>query len=184
MSGPVPRMPSHRGCVPTAGDVRKHTYCSSLRSRRENGRECGSTDLLPWAGKSCRRSPRDLRRRPAGFLRAVEAMPSRVHRRRASLLVPLFSMPSASSWGVGEIADLPMMAAWLRECGLHMLQLLPLNEMATGQNSPYCAMSALAFDPIYISIARIPEFRALGGVNHLAPGARDRLAAVRDARTV
>jgi 4-alpha-glucanotransferase len=111
-------------------------------------------------------------------------MPSRVHRRRASLLVPLFSMPSASSWGVGEIADLPMMAAWLRECGLDMLQLLPLNEMATGQNSPYCAMSALAFDPIYISIARIPEFRALGGVNHLAPGARDRLRAVQDARTV
>ena len=61
---------------------------------------------------------------------------------------------------MGEIADIPLMAAWLRECGLDMLQLLPLNEMTTGQNSPYGAMSALALDPIYISVARVPEFRS------------------------
>ena len=74
-------------------------------------------------------------------------MPSVSRGRHAGLLVPLFSMPSTSSWGVGEIADIPVMAAWLRECGLDMLQLLPLNEMAAGQNSPYCALSALALDP-------------------------------------
>ena len=90
-------------------------------------------------------------------------MPSLCDARHAGLLVPLFSMPSTSSWGVGEIADIPLMAAWLQECGLDMLQLLPLNEMTTGQNSPYGAISALAVDPIYISVARVPEFRALGG---------------------
>jgi 4-alpha-glucanotransferase len=85
---------------------------------------------------------------------------------------------------VGEIADLPLMAAWLRECGLDMLQLLPLNEMTTGQNSPYGAMSALALDPIYISLARVPEFRALGGVEQLATGTRDRLRNAQAARSV
>ena len=64
-------------------------------------------------------------------------MPSVSRGRHAGLLVPLFSMPSTSSWGVGEIADIPAMATWLRECGLDLLQLLPLNEMAAGQNSPY-----------------------------------------------
>ena len=93
-------------------------------------------------------------------------------------------MPSTTSWGVGEIADIPPMAAWLRECGLDMLQLLPLNEMTTGQNSPYGAMSALALDPIYISVARVPEFRALGGVECLAAGTRDRLRAAQAARSV
>jgi 4-alpha-glucanotransferase len=111
-------------------------------------------------------------------------MPFLGHARHAGVLVPLFSMPSTSSWGVGEIADLPVMAACLRECGLDMLQLLPLNEMAPGQDSPYCSMSAFALDPIYISVARIPEFRALGGVDHLAPGTRDRLRDVQDALVV
>ena len=111
-------------------------------------------------------------------------MPSVSRGRHAGLLVPLFSMPSTSSWGVGEIADIPLMAAWLRECGLDMLQLLPLNEMTTGQNSPYGAMSALALDPIYISVARVPEFRALGGVEHLAAGTRDRLRDAQAARSV
>jgi 4-alpha-glucanotransferase len=111
-------------------------------------------------------------------------MPSLFYARHAGLLVPLFSMPSTSSWGVGEIADIPMMAAWLRECGLDLLQLLPLNEMAAGQNSPYCALSALALDPIYISVTRIPEFRARGGVAHLAASTRDRLRQVQDARMV
>jgi hypothetical protein len=55
-------------------------------------------------------------------------MASHVHARHAGLLVPLFSMPPASSWEVEEIADIPLMAARLRECGLDMLQLLPLNE--------------------------------------------------------
>ncbi|HXW08500.1 MAG TPA: 4-alpha-glucanotransferase [Vicinamibacterales bacterium] len=111
-------------------------------------------------------------------------MSSFVDARHAGLLVPLFSMPSTSSWGVGEIADIPVMAAWLRECGLDMLQLLPLNEMAAGQNSPYFALSALALDPIYISVERIPEFRALGGVEHRSPGTRDRLRQVQAARMV
>ena len=57
---------------------------------------------------------------------------SRPHRfdtgRHAGLLVPLFSMPSSASWGVGEIADLPHAARWLRRAGLDFLQLLPVNE--------------------------------------------------------
>lgn len=111
-------------------------------------------------------------------------MPPPVPDRHAGLVVPLFAMPSTSSWGVGEFADLPVLAGWLRECGLDMLQLLPLNEMAAGQNSPYCALSTLALDPIYISVARIPEFRALGGVEHLATNTRDRLQRVRGTRMV
>jgi 4-alpha-glucanotransferase len=106
------------------------------------------------------------------------------HGRHAGLLVPLFSMPSTSSWGVGDIADIPVMAAWLRECGLDMLQLLPLNEMTMGQNSPYGAISAFALDPVYISVARVPEFRALGGVEHLVPRTRDRLRDAQAARSV
>src|SRR5215207_4380554 len=56
-------------------------------------------------------------------------------RRRAGVLVPLFSIPSSRSWGVGEISDLPLLADWAREAGLSVLQLLPVNEMADGRTS-------------------------------------------------
>ena len=89
-------------------------------------------------------------------------MSERQARRRAGVLVPLFSIPTAASWGIGEIADLPAFASWARRCGLSVIQLLPINEMAEGQNSPYSALSAMAIDPVFISLRDLPEFTAAG----------------------
>jgi 4-alpha-glucanotransferase len=78
--------------------------------------------------------------------------------RHAGLLVPLFSIPSRESWGIGEIGDLPRLSEWMIAAGFSFVQLLPINEMADGQNSPYSAMSAMAIDPIFISPSAVPEF--------------------------
>ena len=102
-------------------------------------------------------------------------------RRRAGLLIPLFSCPSTASWGIGEIGDIEPVTAWLAGAGQRMLQLLPLNEMAPGQQSPYSAISAMAIDPIFISVPRVLEFEALGGEAALPPEDREALAAVRRA---
>ena len=64
--------------------------------------------------------------------------------RRAGVLIPLFACPSASSWGIGDIGDIQPVAKWLAGAGQRVLQLLPMNEMASGQQSPYSAMSAMA----------------------------------------
>jgi 4-alpha-glucanotransferase len=98
-------------------------------------------------------------------------------KRIAGLLIPLFACPSAESWGIGEIGDLAALTAWLAAAGQRVLQLLPLNEMAPGQQSPYSAISAMAIDPIFISVHSVPEFAALGG--ELALGDRDRAALAR-----
>ena len=71
--------------------------------------------------------------------------------RRSGLLIPLFSVPSDTSWGIGDIGDSSHVMSWLAAAGQRVLQLLPLNEMAPGQQSPYSAISAMAIDPIYIS---------------------------------
>src|SRR4026208_1750024 len=83
--------------------------------------------------------------------------------RHAGVLVPRLPPPSRSSWGVGEIADLPRFASWLRLAGLDFVQLLPVNEMQEGQNSPYSALSAMAIDPVCIALAEVPEFHDAGG---------------------
>src|SRR5262245_16114977 len=99
--------------------------------------------------------------------------------RRSGLLVPLFSCPTASSWGIGDIGDLASIAAWLSGGGQTVLQLLPLNEMAAGQQSPYSATSAMAIDPIFIQLPALLDFSALGGEVSLAEADRQRLDAVR-----
>jgi 4-alpha-glucanotransferase len=105
-------------------------------------------------------------------------MPAR--RRRAGLLVPLFSCPSTGSWGIGDIGDVAHMSAWLAGGGQRVLQLLPLNEMAPGQQSPYSAVSAMAIDPIFIRVTDVPEFVALGGEASIGPSD---LVALEDARS-
>jgi 4-alpha-glucanotransferase len=85
---------------------------------------------------------------------------------------------STDGWGIGDIGDLRPMSAWLAGAGQRVLQLLPLNEMAPGQQSPYSAISGMAIDPIYIRLQDVPEFIALGGREQLGTAARAQLEAV------
>ena len=83
--------------------------------------------------------------------------------RRSGVMVPLFSLSTRRSWGIGEFADLPAVAAWCRAAGQTVIQLLPLNEMSPGESSPYSSMTAMALDPLYIAVPDVPDFVALGG---------------------
>ena len=104
--------------------------------------------------------------------------------RHAGLLVPLFSIASRESWGIGEIGDLPKLSGWTTNAGHSFVQLLPLNEMAVGQNSPYSALTAMAIDPVFISPAAVPDVQAIGGESFLPAGERMELARVRDSRAI
>jgi len=104
--------------------------------------------------------------------------------RRSGLLIPLFSSPSDTSWGIGDIGDLRHVTSWLAAAGQHVLQLLPINEMAPGQQSPYSAISAMAIDPIYIDVATVPEFIATGGERSLPADAAAELERARGAASV
>jgi len=104
--------------------------------------------------------------------------------RRSGILVPLFSIPSESSWGVGDIGDLRHITAWLASAGQSLLQLLPLNEMAPGQQSPYSAISAMAIDPIYVDVTTIPDFAAVGATASFTAEEMAALERVRTAPTI
>ncbi len=104
--------------------------------------------------------------------------------RRAGMLVPLFSMPSSRSWGIGEIGDLETMTAWLADSGQRLLQLLPITETSPEDPSPYGSISAMAIDPQYISIEAMEDFAALGGERQQDAGFREALDRVRSARAI
>ena len=106
----------------------------------------GNRCLLSGAGRD---PPRD---RPAAMT---------FRSRRAGISVPLFSLRSSRSWGIGEIGDILAAGVWLRSAHQSVLQILPLNELAPGESSPYSPLSAMAIDPQFISIWMLDDAPSL-----------------------
>jgi 4-alpha-glucanotransferase len=106
------------------------------------------------------------------------------NQRRSGILLPLFSSPATSSWGIGDLRSVMFLVRWLAAAGQRVLQLLPLNEMAPGQQSPYSAISAMAIDPIFISLPDVSEFAELGGETRLSADNREALALVRGSAAI
>ena len=81
--------------------------------------------------------------------------------RGAGVAVPVFSLRSQKSFGVGEFADLKLLADWGKSVGLKLIQLLPINDTsATGtwkDSYPYAAISAFALHPIYLNLAAVAD---------------------------
>ena len=73
--------------------------------------------------------------------------------------LPVFSLRSADSFGVGEFADLKLFSDWARKCGIKMIQLLPVNDTIstnTWKDSyPYATISAFALHPLYLNIEAV-----------------------------
>ena len=72
--------------------------------------------------------------------------------RIAAVLIPLFSLNSAHDLGRGDISGMLPMGTLARAMGFRLIQLLPLDETAPGELSPYSAMSVAAIDPSYLAL--------------------------------
>jgi len=99
--------------------------------------------------------------------------------RVSGVTVPLFSLRSRGDWGVGQISDLPLAAAWFLTAGQRLVQVLPAHELADGETSPYGALSAFALDPLYLTVEQIPELDAAAIDRALGEDGRAELARVR-----
>lgn len=69
--------------------------------------------------------------------------------------IPLFSLYSQKSCGIGEFTDLSPLFPWCKAVGFDILQLLPLNDTGRDQ-SPYSAISANALNPFHLGLASLP----------------------------
>ena len=76
--------------------------------------------------------------------------------RRAGILLPL-SSARGHRGELATFADAPAIARLLRSAGCSLWQLLPLNEVSPGQDSPYAASSSNALEPVYIDLGQVPE---------------------------
>jgi 4-alpha-glucanotransferase len=79
--------------------------------------------------------------------------------RGAGVAVPVFSLRTEKSFGIGEFADLKALTDWCARAGLKLIQILPINDTSathTWQDSyPYSSISAFALHPIYLNLNQV-----------------------------
>jgi 4-alpha-glucanotransferase len=75
--------------------------------------------------------------------------------RSAGILIPLFSLRTADDFGRGEIMQMTQLIDFTISIGHRVIQLLPLDETAPSEASPYSALTVFAIDPLYISATQI-----------------------------
>ena len=84
--------------------------------------------------------------------------------RGAGVAVPVFSLRSERSFGVGDFSDLKLMADWAAETGQCVIQILPINDTTDdgswSDSYPYRANSIFALNPIYLDLREVGELES------------------------
>jgi 4-alpha-glucanotransferase len=85
-------------------------------------------------------------------------------------LLPLSSVRGPAG-DLGSYLDAGAVARFLVSAGCSMWQLLPLNEVSPGQDSPYAASSSCAMEPVFIDLNAVEDLR--GGLTDAEKAALD-----------
>ena len=83
--------------------------------------------------------------------------------RCAGTQVPVFSLRSKTSFGVGDFGDLKKMIDWIAMTQQSVLQLLPINDTTTTHtwtdSYPYSSISIFALHPQYADLNALPQIK-------------------------
>lgn len=81
----------------------------------------------------------------------------------AGTVIPVFSLRSETSFGVGDLHDLRLLIDWAAKTGQSVVQVLPMNDTTatyTYRDSyPYSAISVYALHPMYISLPDMGDLK-------------------------
>ena len=81
-------------------------------------------------------------------------------RKLAGTLIPVFSLRTRGSFGVGDFGDLKMMIDWVAETHQKVLQVLPINDTTSTHtwtdSYPYSCISIFAIHPQFADLRQLP----------------------------
>lgn len=74
----------------------------------------------------------------------------------AGVAIPVFSLRTEKSFGVGEFMDLKVLVDWAIKAGMKLVQILPVNDTVANHtwkdSYPYAAISVFALHPVYLNL--------------------------------
>ena len=84
--------------------------------------------------------------------------------RGAGLAIPVFSLRSEKSFGIGDFDDLKLMVDWAAQTGQKIIQTLPINDTilyhTNNDSYPYNAVSVYALHPIYLNLEKLGKLKS------------------------
>lgn len=79
----------------------------------------------------------------------------------AGVVIPVFSLRTRKSYGVGDFGDLKAMVEWVAKVGMRAIQILPINDTTNSytwkDSYPYNSMSIYALHPQYCDLSQLGE---------------------------
>jgi 4-alpha-glucanotransferase len=136
------------------GDAHYKYGLYNLKERTFNKFEDGTDRVAPVAN-----SRKSIVKLTDGFIRI-----SSQTWRGAGVGLPVFSIRTKKSFGVGDFGDLHLFIDWAERVGLKLIQVLPLNDtIGTHTDAdvlPYAAISAFALNPLFLNLPAIGQLPA------------------------
>lgn len=90
----------------------------------------------------------------------------------AGVAIPVFSLRSEQSLGVGEFHDLKQMVDWAEITGLRMVQILPVNDTTANHtwtdSYPYSAITVFGLHPMFLHLDALPGIEKVISSEELA----------------
>lgn len=81
----------------------------------------------------------------------------------AGVAIPVFSLRSESSYGIGDFGDLTKMIDWAVSTDQKIVQILPINDTTITRtwtdSYPYNSISIYAFHPVYTDLNQLPPLK-------------------------
>jgi len=81
--------------------------------------------------------------------------------RSVGVSVQLYNVRTAKNWGIGDFRDLKGLLRWSgNKLRVSTVGISPLHDPTVGVTSPYSPSSRLFFNPLFLDLESIPEFRS------------------------
>jgi 4-alpha-glucanotransferase len=105
----------------------------------------------------------DLRKGEIFYTKDTEVQFASMDRKIAGTAIPVFSLRSEGSYGVGDFGDLKKFIDWAEQTHQKAVQILPINDTTiTGtwiDSYPYNSISIYAFHPMYIDLRQLGKLK-------------------------
>lgn len=83
--------------------------------------------------------------------------------RASGVAIPVFSLRSEKSFGIGEFDDLKLLVDWAKQTGQQIIQVLPVNDTTMTHTKfdsyPYNAISIYALHPLYLNLQKMGRLK-------------------------
>ena len=94
--------------------------------------------------------------------------------RGAGVVIPVFSLRSDGSQGIGDFGDLRQFVSWSASVGFKCVQILPINDTTSSgtwhDSYPYNGISVFALHPVYLDLREWKDWSGFAPYKEQAKG--------------